>query len=171
MENREKYTPAHIANYFLWRAWEEGVKDMTQMKLIKLVYIAYGWYLVLNKDNERKKLFEENIEAWRYGPVIPSIYHEFKHFGENPIKKGCYMTVLDNAPIVRYEDAGVLRILNAEWEQYKDKNGTDLSNITHEPNGAWYKAYGKGVNAILDDEDIKNRAIDGIKNFLEKSKN
>ena len=166
-EVREKYTAFHIANYFLWRAWEEGV-EMTTLKLIKLVYIAYGWNLVLNKD--RPKLFEERIEAWKYGPVIPSIYHEFKEFGNSPIKKGNYATTFNSAPIVRSDDPDVLKILNAEWKNYKDKDGTDLSNITHEPNGAWYKAYGKGVNSALDDEEIKKRAIKGISDYLEKSK-
>ena len=167
MANKEKYTPAHIANYFLWRAWKEGA-DITPLKLIKLVYIAYGWNLVLN--DKQPKLFEEKIEAWRYGPVIPSIYHEFKRFSDSPIKKGCYATYFDYVPIVKSDDIDVLRILDSEWSHYKDKDGTDLSNITHEPNGAWYKAYGKGVNSILEDEDIKERAVVGISEYLEKSK-
>ncbi|WP_366513810.1 type II toxin-antitoxin system antitoxin SocA domain-containing protein [Planktotalea sp.] len=51
------------------------------MKLQKLVYIAYGWHLALSG----KKLFTEEIEAWKHGPVVPSLYHEFKHLRENPI--------------------------------------------------------------------------------------
>lgn len=35
------YTPQHIANYFLERAEREGVR-VSPLKLIKLVYIAYG---------------------------------------------------------------------------------------------------------------------------------
>ena len=84
MTIREKYTAFHIANYFLWRAWEEGV-EVTPLKLIKLVYIAYGWNLVLNKD--RPKLFEERIEAWKYGPVIPSVYHDKQKESQDHISK------------------------------------------------------------------------------------
>jgi uncharacterized phage-associated protein len=164
MTNKEKYTPSHIANYFLWRAWKEGI-DITPMKLIKLIYIAYGWNLVLNDD--RPKLFAEGIEAWRYGPVIPSIYHEFKEFANNPITKGHYVTTLNSAPIIKSDDDDVLKILNAEWIHYRNKDGFDLSNITHEAGGAWDKAYNKrGVNSVLGDEDIKERALKGIKEYL-----
>jgi uncharacterized phage-associated protein len=36
------YTPSHIANYFLKRAESQG-----EFKLLKLVYIGYGWVLAL----------------------------------------------------------------------------------------------------------------------------
>src|SRR5690606_24176720 len=82
---KAKYTPAHIANYFLWKAKKENI-ELTAMKLIKLVYVAYGWYLAFKDE----KLFDERIEAWRYGPVIPSLYHEFKRFRNDPIEKLVY---------------------------------------------------------------------------------
>ncbi len=166
MTIREKYTAFHIANYFLWRAWKEGI-EITPLKLVKLVYIAYGWNLVLN--DKRPKLFEEKIQAWKYGPVVPSIYHEFKEFGNSPIKKGNYATNFNSAPIVQSEDSDVLKILDAEWSHYKNKDGIDLSVITHEPDGAWDKAYNKnGVNSVLDDEDIQERAVKGISEYLGK---
>ena len=51
------------------------------MKIIKLVYIAHGHYLAKNDS----PLFTEKVEAWDYGPVIPSLYHEFKIYGAFPI--------------------------------------------------------------------------------------
>ena len=169
-----KYTAFHIANYFLWRAWEEGI-EITPLKLIKLVYIAYGWNLVLNKD--RSKLFEERIEAWKYGPVIPSVYHEFKKFGKKPIPQNEYASILDmktwkldSVPMVDNDDVEVLNILSAEWNNYKYKNGEDLISITHDLDGAWDKAYnnGEGVNSVLNEDDIKERAFDGISKYLKK---
>jgi uncharacterized phage-associated protein len=38
----------------------------------------------LAKFNE--PLFEDDIEAWMYGPVIPSVYHHFKDYGRNGIE-------------------------------------------------------------------------------------
>jgi uncharacterized phage-associated protein len=166
-KNQEKYTASHIANYFLWKAWKEGV-EITPLKLIKLVYIAYGWNLVLNKDEKRKRLFEERIEAWKYGPVIPSLYHEFKRFGNNPIKEGYYATAMNETPMVRSDDSGILKILNSEWRHYKDKSGVELSAITHEGK-AWHNAYYKdGANSVLNDDDIKARAIEGISEYLRR---
>ncbi len=61
MKEEAKYLPSHIANYLIWRARREGLEEtMTPMKLIKLVYFCYAWYLTVYD----KKLFSEAIEAW-----------------------------------------------------------------------------------------------------------
>ena len=44
--------------------------EMTAMKLQKLVYYSYAWHLVW----EERELFEEPIEAWSNGPVIPKLF-------------------------------------------------------------------------------------------------
>ena len=41
---------------------------LTPMQLVKLAYIAYGWYLAIYE----KRLFDDRIEAWKYGPIIPN---------------------------------------------------------------------------------------------------
>lgn len=169
---KRNYTPAHIANYFLWRAWQENI-DITPMKLIKLVYIAYGWNLVINEN----KLFDEEIVAWKYGPVIPSLYHEFKRFGASAITKNDYAANFDietgelkEVPVIASDDKDTVNILDATWFNYKDRSGTDLSRITHDPGSAWFKAYyEKGDNSVLDDEDIKLRALEAINNLIKKS--
>jgi uncharacterized phage-associated protein len=173
---KNKYNPYHIANYILWRAWKENI-EITPMKLIKLIYIAYGWNLVINNDSP---LFDEKILAWKYGPVIPSIYHEFKRFGNLPIPKGHYATDFDiergeieSVPIVPEDDQDVLRVLNALWGSYKNKSGIELSKITHQEGGAWDKAYKKGAgeNQPLNDFDIKRRSLEAINSLIEQSKN
>src|ERR1700676_3931940 len=69
-----------VANWFLARAAADG-KSLDPMKLQKLIYFAHGWSLALTDI----PLIEEHPEAWDYGPVIPSVYHEFKLFGRKPI--------------------------------------------------------------------------------------
>ncbi|QLH42366.1 MAG: DUF4065 domain-containing protein [Coxiellaceae bacterium] len=51
------------------------------MKLAKLIYVAHGWSLALNDV----PLIDEAVQAWKFGPVIESVYHEFKHFGNDVI--------------------------------------------------------------------------------------
>ena len=80
----QQYSPAAIANNILWLAREEGI-SVTVMKLLKLVYIVYGWTLA-SLDH---KLFNEPIQAWKHGPVIPSIYYQFDNFGSKPIDTFC----------------------------------------------------------------------------------
>ena len=76
------HDPKAVANYFLDCAKEDG-ESLTLLKLVKLVYLAHGWHLGLTGD----PLIKENVEAWRYGPVVPSIYHDLKIFGNNAITR------------------------------------------------------------------------------------
>ena len=73
-------TALNVANNFLERSFEEKV-NISPMKLQKLVYILYKEYL----KETGYKLFSEKFEAWKYGPVLPNLYNEFKNFKANPI--------------------------------------------------------------------------------------
>jgi uncharacterized phage-associated protein len=44
----------------------------------------HGYYLALTNAPR----VDEFFEAWQYGPVSPTIYHDFKQFGGADIKKG-----------------------------------------------------------------------------------
>ena len=76
------YSAIAIANYFIQKSLDEKTDDLSPMKLQKLVYFAHAWYLIYQDGG---KLINEAIEAWSYGPVINSVYHEFKHNGRNSI--------------------------------------------------------------------------------------
>ena len=73
--------PKQVAEYFLNLARADD-KTLSPMQVLKLVYIAHGWNLGLNAQ----PLVNEDIEAWQYGPVIPSLYHKYKQYGSNPIQ-------------------------------------------------------------------------------------
>lgn len=68
------YQANQIADFFLGSISQESGDTMSPLKLQKLVYYAQAWHLTIFK----KPLFEEKIEAWVHGPVIPSIYERFK---------------------------------------------------------------------------------------------
>jgi uncharacterized phage-associated protein len=54
-----------VARYILTKTGE-----MTAMKLQKLVYYSQAWSLVWDES----PLFEDDIQAWAYGPVVPVLY-------------------------------------------------------------------------------------------------
>lgn len=165
-----KYLPTHIANFFLWKADEENIKNLTPLKLIKLVYFAYGWYLAVYD----KKLFCEKIEAWRYGPVIPSLYHEFKEFGNSAVCQFAVEFAPETGefeyPVVAQDDKDVLQILGAVWEIYKNRSGIELSEITHSKDSPWHYSFVQGENKIIEDEVIKNRAKEAILKYKDYQK-
>ncbi len=67
-----------VANELIDLADSDG-KDLTLLKLVKLVFLSYAFGLVLAKDEPLIDPRFDKVEAWRYGPVIPSVYHSFKH--------------------------------------------------------------------------------------------
>ncbi|TFL16017.1 Panacea domain-containing protein [Jannaschia formosa] len=119
---------------------------LTPMQLVKLTYIAHGWSLaVLNRD-----LFGDRIEAWKYGPVIPVLYHATKKYGRSPVPAHL---IDENSPSSLPAD--VQSFLEDVVEKYGSLSGFALSNLTHREGSPWHQVYEDGVmNIEIDDARI-----------------
>lgn len=165
-------TPSEVANFFLDMGEKLNV-PITPMKLIKMVYIAYGWAL----GAESIKLFDEKIEAWKYGPVIPSIYHEFKHFGGSPIvgflsrEYDPFEDIEADTPKIPNKDSDVLDVLNFVWDVYKNKSATELMRATHKEGTPWHDVWHKNPygNDEIKPESIHKFYVDLIDNVLKNA--
>lgn len=147
-------SPFAIANYFIRKAAEAGV-PLTPMKLIKLVYIAHGWYLAL----AGKPLLREPIEAWKYGPVIESLYHAFKRYGNTSLP----LSAATDAVITDNEHNDITRLLDKVWEKYSRLTAAQLSTITHQPETPWSQVYNpNGLNIIIPDDIIRKHYQDKL---------
>jgi uncharacterized phage-associated protein len=96
------YLPAiNVAKYLLYRANIDG-ETITNLKLQKLLYYAQGWYLA----NFDVPLFEDNIYAWKYGPIVEAVYRHYKHFRYSPIAFQNSEKIEKNipAPVKKYLD-------------------------------------------------------------------
>ena len=129
-----KTTAAGVANYFLDKAAEEGVQ-VTHLKIQKIVYFAYAWYV----GNYRTELFAEDIEAWQFGPVLREFYIQFRDCGYRPIHKRAEEFNPDTNAMVEARVTGedVETFLNAVWETYKDKTPSWLVSATHNADEPW----------------------------------
>lgn len=149
------YNALVIAKWFIDKGSEDGVA-ITPMKLIKLVYIAHGWYLGLFG----KKLIDEHIQAWKYGPVIKSIYREYKSFGSSPIR--FYST---NTPVNSKIDDEDVKFLEAVWVKYSRFDGAYLSALTHMKGTPWDMAYIPGLyDLVISPNNIEKYYTDLYKN-------
>src|SRR6266567_4998834 len=135
------YDPKSIANVFLALAEAEG-KRLTPLQLMKLVYIAHGWYLALTN----KPLISERAEAWQYGPVIPSLYREFKGFGNSSITRRAGELSFETLPPLPPdgEDGGLHRFLQKIWTIYGKYTGAQLSTLTHQEGTPWHEVWYHG---------------------------
>ena len=139
----------NVANNILERGFSDGI-DITPMKLQKLTYLVYKKYY---QDTDRI-LFSENFEVWKYGPVIRSIYDEFKDYKGNAIKTYCEEA--DGSILIVNEktSSSFKKALDKKKKKYKSYDGIPLSAMTHREGSAWYKA-AKRNDVYLSDADIK----------------
>lgn len=146
------YKPAHVANAFLYRAKQEGVTDVDHLKIQKLVYLLHGWFLATRDAPAIGELFE----AWPYGPVLSSLYHEFKTSGRKPIDG--YAVDVDpasgekNALMVNLSDRTFYDVFDRVWQRYKKYSGTYLSSLTHADDTPWSRARMRGSTYLSNDE-------------------
>ena len=70
-----------VADVFIQTANQSDDDSISNLKLNKLLYFAQGTYLARTGET----LFDEPIEAWQMGPVVPAVYDKYKHFGKSPI--------------------------------------------------------------------------------------
>lgn len=115
------------------------------MKLQKLIYFAHGWHLALYNE----PLVTEPIYAWKFGPVIPSVYHEFKRFGYRPITETDWDDEEDGLglPIIPPDDRRTIELLTRVWDVYRRFTAVQLSNMTHAPDTPWRVTWDRGEGA------------------------
>tara|TARA_R100000935_G_C2788362_1_gene144842 strand:- start:10 stop:579 length:570 start_codon:yes stop_codon:yes gene_type:complete len=132
------YNCFDVAKKFLDIASENN-DGIDTMKLLKLTYIAHGYYLGFFD----KPLFYDSIQAWKFGPVIPSLYHVIKPFGFGYVSPRVMSWHTENKISKKDED-----FLRTIYKHYKKNTGVDLSNLTHEEGTPWAQVYQQGINNI-----------------------
>lgn len=79
------HSAAEVAKWFLAHNREvmeaEDSEYISNLKLQKLLYYAQGTFLAVTDE----PLFSDRILAWKHGPVVESVYHEYCSNGANGI--------------------------------------------------------------------------------------
>jgi uncharacterized phage-associated protein len=108
------------------------------VQLQKLVYYSQAWALTWTG----RPLFEESIEAWANGPVVPSVYAMRKR-GD-----------IDFEPDELNDSERA--VVDAVFAFYGQMNGSRLSDMTHSE-APWKDAWNDGVgrNSVIDRASIR----------------
>ena len=143
-----KYSASQVADYIIYlisqRNIDDGVSEgITPLKLQKILYFAQAASLSIYN----KKLFKENIEAWKYGPVVSSLYHIYKDKLNTPIinTTGEYKEVTDS------ESKNLIEGIVELFDRY---SAGELVNITHQ-HAPWRETYKEGENRIIKPEFLR----------------
>lgn len=134
--------PTIIGQYFY-----EKDEKLTDIQIQKLVYYAYSWYMVKNKD---KKIFDENPQAWAHGPVFKSLFNSMKHHKKFSSCKDYKKIKLDQE---------LIDFLNEIYNIYSKYSGNELEIMTH-AEAPWQNAirlnkYKPSQNEISDEDIVK----------------
>lgn len=148
------YSPVQVANAFVVQSMQHN-QALTHMQVQKLTYIAHGYYLALTG----RPLLNELVSAWKYGPVIPGMYDAFKNYGNRPI------TSTAMSPYgVSGLDQQAESVIGAVYKFYGNKDGIELSRLTHMPGTPWSQAYDGYNSTIISNEVIKDYYDNLLKN-------
>lgn len=120
----------------------EGGDLMSNLKLQKMLYYQQGFHLA--KFNT--PLFEDEIEAWMYGPVVPSVYNIFHQFGSNGIMP-------ENKEPIELEPVEE-KLFDEVFQAYGQFSAIGLMNMTHKEK-PWVNTK-TGVGNVISKGSLKN---------------
>ncbi len=119
---------------------------VTNLEINKILYLAH--MAMLGRSDGTSPLVTENFQAWDYGPVLPSVYHRTKAFGNSYVQDVFHAFPTINGTVeadIIEEAVGALANM---------RPGQLIAN-THWKGGAWAKFYRAGARGII----IPNDAI------------
>jgi uncharacterized phage-associated protein len=151
-----QYPAIVVANEIIKLAKAQEI-PLTPMKLQKILYLANG----ISYKRFNDKLIKERFEAWDYGPVVPSVYNNFKMYGSNDIKDPSDEILYADGNKYIYAssisvDDDSLKVIREAWDSAKNLDAFTLSAWSHNKNSPWDKAYNaKPKEPYISDEEIK----------------
>jgi uncharacterized phage-associated protein len=162
------YRALDVANYIVKKSLDLN-KQISNLKLQKVLYYLQARYLV----EKGYPIFEDNIGKWKYGPVTPSVYHEYKRFGSGAIENVSDQLEIKKDAFGNITDISIKQF-NPDTIEAKDQciidntvnslgafGAFELVNRTHQQS-IWKKYESEiisGINLEYDDEEIKNYFI------------
>ena len=136
------YNANDLARFIIHKFDGEG-RPVDNLKLQKLLYFAWVDFY---KETHRS-LFNDRIEAWMYGPVVPSVYFTYRLYVAFPIPSG------GGYDIESEEDR---RIIEESLDKYGSKSVGELIRMTHESGTPWSKAYSTGRRSPISFQSIRD---------------
>jgi len=126
---RMSYNVQDIANKIILKTDAEKGDIISNLKLQKLLYYVQGYHLAFFNS----EIFDNPLEAWMYGPVVPAVYRRFKTFGHSALTLDPNTTEIELG-------ADAEDLINQVLHEYGQFSAVKLMEMTHnEP--PWKEAF------------------------------
>lgn len=138
------YKALDIAKKLIYLAQNDepnGGELLTNLKLQKLLYYQQGFHLAFFGT----PLFEESVESWMYGPVVPSVYDEYSKYGSASLP-------VTTQAITLTDDEE--RLFNEVFDAYREFSAIGLMNKTHSER-PWIEAVPHDRGTVISQDSMK----------------
>ena len=143
-----------LANTILRMGEQDGTK-ISPMKLQKLMYYVCVEYAQKTKKN----LIAEYLRVWQYGPVLPSVYDEFRCYGSEPIRSYAKNANGKSYAIMKETPENVYSIIKDVWDRFSPFSAIELSKRTHLDGSGWSRAFERKSDIILLSDMINDTTL------------
>jgi uncharacterized phage-associated protein len=123
-------------------------RPITNLQLQKILYYVQGGFI---KKTRGIKLFNNEISAWQYGPVVPDVYFKFNGYSSSDIN------IKQSEPTIQKE---IKEIIDPIIEEKSLLSAWKLVEETHKE-FPWLESYEEGEKKEIGIEIMK-------KYFMEK---
>lgn len=144
-------TGLDVAKYIL------SFVECTHLKLEKLVYLCYADYLC----ETGKRLFEDKIFAYKFGPVIDSVYKKYRGYGKDNIDEEEVMPKRKYSRSARsrilFSEDGITKMVSilSTLQKYGSWDANSLVKLTHKENSPWSHCDSSRSDQEMEDDTIK----------------
>ena len=135
------YSALDVAKYIIDKCTTEH-DAISNLQLQKILYYIQKWFL-----QNGLIAFDDDFEAWQFGPVVPSVYNQYSSFGGTPIRLK-YNIVLDSNNMDIIDPIIILK---------RDLNPWVMVDDIHRPGKAWDRVFqgGKGAHRTISKDLIR----------------
>lgn len=142
----ETLSPIAVANYLLRKG-----RAMEALKLIKIVYLCHAWHIATG----RGPLLSEKPQAWRYGPMLPSLHFALMYIGRNSVRSPIPESLQGEDDDSAEPTPQQAEFIDNVYDHYIKYSADELSDLLNGEETPWHKVWMKHKwNAPIPDELI-----------------
>lgn len=143
-------TAMGLAKYVVDKCIEDS-EPISNLQLQKILY-----YIQRNFLKRGDPAFDDDIEAWQFGPVVPEVYYNFCGFGAMPIS--FLIDNIDEDALFK-DNTDAKQLVDTIVEEKRKLKPWDMVEDTHQKGGAWDTVYkgGEGNKKVIPRTLIKEK--------------
>ena len=134
-----QYSAEDVAEFIIVESKNDN-NPVDNLRLQKMLFFLWVEYY----KEKKMYLFDDDIEAWKYGPVVPVVYWKYRQFVSNPIILDCGLKLKD-------DDAAFLK---SKIKKLNRESTSSLIQRSHDFK-AWKDAFNKGYRSKMSYNSIK----------------